>query len=325
MKRTLIKNSLTLLLVLTVGTAFAQEEAAAAAETVAASDSWLDWVMQNIVVVIGAITTLGALWAIVNLNNQLMELNRIRVLQEHGIEVAEKMNLVKGESSFSRWYRDLTKAVPIEKEADVMLDHNYDGIRELDNILPPWWVGMFYGTIIFAVVYIGYFHFSDYGVNQATEYENEVAESKAAVKAYLAKQTDLVDENTVTAVTDENALAMGGTIYINNCAVCHGPEGQGGVGPNFADAYWIHGGDIKDLFKTIKYGVPEKGMISWKAQLKAGDMQKVASYILSLQGTTPPNPKAPEGELYTPKTDAPAEGEAAPAEEEPGTMGMNKE
>lgn len=322
MKRTIIKNSLTLLLVLTGGTVFAQEQAVA---TVSAFGSWLDWTVENIVLLIGAATVVGAVWAIVNLNNQLMELNRIRVLQEHGIEMAEKLNVAKGESSSSRWYSNLTQAVPIEKEADVMLEHNYDGIRELDNILPPWWVGMFYATIIFGVAYIGYYHFSDYGVDQATEYEMEVTQFQAAVKAYLAKQTDLVDENTVTVVADENALAMGGTIYINNCAVCHGPEGQGGVGPNLTDAHWIHGGDVKDLFKTIKYGVPEKGMISWKAQLKAGDMQKVASYILTLQGTNPPNPKAPEGVLYTPKTDAPADGDAAPADEESGTIGMNQE
>ena len=79
---------------------------------------------------------------------------------------------------------------------------------------------------------------------------------------------------------------------------CHGQKGEGLVGPNFADEYWIHGGGIKNVFKVIKYGVPDKGMIAWQAQLKPADMQKVGSYILTLQGTNPPNPKAPQGTIW---------------------------
>ena len=128
----------------------------------------------------------------------------------------------------------------------------------------------------------------------------DVEQAEDEVKAYLAQQADQVDENTVVMLEDENELALGASIFINKCAVCHGNEGQGGVGPNMTDNYFIHGGTINDVFKTIKYGVPEKGMISWKSQLRSSDMQRVASYILTLVGTTPANPKAPEGELYQP-------------------------
>ena len=204
-----------------------------------------------------------------------------------------------------------------------MLDHNYDGIRELDNILPPWWVGLFYATILIGVVYFSYYHISDKGLSSSEQYVVEMEEAEAAVKAYLAKQADQVDETNVELLLDEDQLALGESIFMNKCAVCHQADGGGGVGPNLTDEYWLHGGDIKDVFTTIKYGVPEKGMISWKSQLRAGDMQRVASYILTLVGTTPAAPKAPEGDLYEPAPDeVPAEDADAEASEQ---LGMNQE
>ncbi|MEL6972815.1 MAG: cbb3-type cytochrome c oxidase N-terminal domain-containing protein, partial [Bacteroidota bacterium] len=298
MKTYSIKISLTLLLLSFVVVAFGQEAAAGAA--LAESSGWLDWTMQNIVIVMGVATAIAAVGAIFHLNNQLMELNRVRVLQEHGIEVAEKIQLIARESLLQRWYKKMTQAVPIEKESDVMLDHNYDGIRELDNILPPWWVGLFYATIFIGIGYFSYYHISDKGLSSSEKYAVEMEEAAEAVKAYLATQADQVDETNVEALVDADQLALGESIFNTQCAVCHMADGGGGVGPNLTDEYWLHGGDIKDIFTTIKYGVPEKGMISWKAQLRAGDMQRVASYILTLGGTTPANPKAPEGDLYTP-------------------------
>lgn len=318
MKTNRIKISLTLLLLCFAVVAFAQD---AAGEVAVATDSgtWLDWTMQNLILVIGVIAVIGAVGAIFHLNNQLMELNRVRVLQEHGIEVAEKLQISHKESLVQRWYKKMTKAVPVERESDVMLDHNYDGIRELDNILPPWWVGLFYATIIIGVVYFSYYHISDKGLSSSEAYALEMEEAEAAVEAYLAMQADQVDETNVERLVDANELALGESIFVNKCAVCHQVDGGGGVGPNLTDQYWLHGGDIKDLFRTIKYGVPEKGMISWKSQLRAGDMQRVASYILTLVGTTPAAPKAPEGDLYEPEETAPA-----PPAEDGGQLGMNQ-
>ncbi len=224
------------------------------------------------------------------------------------------------EKSFLRkWYEKAWNIAPQAKEADIDLGHEYDGIRELDNSLPPWWLYMFYGTIIFAVAYIWYYNVSQKGPNQLQEYEiaMEVAEIQKAQQ--LSAQGNMIDETSVTALTDPAAIEEGKEIYVANCAVCHGQAGEGLVGPNFTDKYWIHGGSINDIFKTIKYGVPEKGMISWKDQLRPAAIQKVSSYILTFQGTNPPNQKEHEGTLYEPKADAaatPKAEEAAPKVEE---------
>ncbi|MFN4081532.1 MAG: cbb3-type cytochrome c oxidase N-terminal domain-containing protein [Saprospiraceae bacterium] len=195
-------------------------------------------------------------------------------------------------------------AVPVEREADIMLHHNYDGIRELDNSLPPWWVNMFIITIICGAIYMFYYHFGGGGPLQAEEYEREMEKAKKEIAIALAGKANAVDESNVTLITDALALGEGELIFKNSCAACHGAQGEGNaVGPNLTDEYWLHGGGIQNVFKTIKYGVPEKGMISWQSQLKAADMQKVASYILSLQGTNPPNAKDPQGEIWKPEAD----------------------
>ncbi len=188
--------------------------------------------------------------------------------------------------------------IPREMEGEITLDHNYDGIRELDNHLPPWWVNMFILTILWAIGYMWYYHWGGNGLNQADEYKQDVATAKKEIAMALAGKANAVDESNVSVVTDAGALGEGELIFKNVCAACHGQKGEGTVGPNFTDEYWIHGGGIKDLFKTIKYGVPDKGMIAWSSQLKPSDMQKVASYILTLKGTNPPNPKAPQGVVW---------------------------
>ncbi len=221
--------------------------------------------------------------------------------QGFDLEAMEAEDAKKKAAQPSFWERlnnQLTDAVPISQEEKILSLHSYDGIRELDNKLPPWWVGLFYGTIVFAVVYISHYHVLGTGALQQEEFQISMAKAAEEKKAYLAKVANLVDENNVTLLTDKSTLSKGETIYTANCVACHGVYGEGGVGPNFADQYWIHGGDIKDIFKTIKYGVPAQGMIAWQAQLKPAEMQAVASYIYQFEGTNPPNPKAPQGEIF---------------------------
>lgn len=208
---------------------------------------------------------------------------------------------VKRETKFSLGLNKIKDYIiglkPIEKEQDIMLDHAYDDIRELDNKIPPWFNYLFYGSVVFAVFYMINYHILSSGDVQASEYNEELqfAELK---KVEMIKSGALLDENTLTALIDQPSINLGKEIFIKNCAVCHTEKGGGLVGPNLTDDYWIHGGSIKNIFATIKNGVPAKGMISWKSQLNPRQIQEVSSYILTLRGTNPPNAKAPEGVLY---------------------------
>lgn len=189
-----------------------------------------------------------------------------------------------------------TKAVPLEKEADMLLDHDYDGIKELDNALPPWWKYGFYITILVAILYLLKFEVWHSGPNQTEEYISEMINAKAQVDAYLANAKNNVDEKSVK-MSDDAGIAAGQISFTKTCVACHGGKGQGGVGPNLTDDYWIHGGKIDEIFKTIKYGYPDKGMQSWQTTYSPIQMQELASYIKSLKGTNPPNAKAPQGDL----------------------------
>lgn len=189
----------------------------------------------------------------------------------------------------------LTDAVPLEKESDILLDHDYDGIHELDNNLPPWWLYGFYITGFWAILYMFYYLKADnIDVGQQL-YASEM--QQAAEEAEL--RGSLVDESTVELLTSESDLAIGKEIFTTNCVVCHLASGGGSVGPNLTDEFWIHGGGIKNVFRTVKVGVPEKGMISWENSLSPTDMQKVSSYVISLQGTNPADGKAAEGDIWT--------------------------
>jgi len=196
---------------------------------------------------------------------------------------------------------NLTDNVPIEEEEAILMDHEYDGIRELDNNLPPWWKYMFYMTIIFAVVYLFRFHITGSGPSSQEEYLAQMQEAAEAKEVMMAEATDLISEENVVQLIDATALANGAAIFKGNCATCHGQLGEGGAGPNLTDEYWIHGGGIKEVFSTVKYGVPAKGMIAWESQFSPKQMQEVSSYILTLVGTNPPNAKDPQGELYVPE------------------------
>ncbi|MEQ9217392.1 MAG: cbb3-type cytochrome c oxidase N-terminal domain-containing protein [Cyclobacteriaceae bacterium] len=242
----------------------------------------------EIVIAVAGLVCLAALLA---LFTALYALRSIAALEHPQKQVVK-------ESWWQRFWSNINKAVPLEQEATVMTSHEYDGIKELDNKLPPWWLYGFYFTILFGVGYLLHYHVFGTGDLQEAEYEKNMAQAKAEVEAYLASQGNRIDESTVTFSDDPADLAAGKQIYDANCLVCHGAEGQGVVGPNFADKYWIHGGDMASIFATIKYGVPEKGMIPWETQLTPQQIQQVSSFIYTLEGTNPPNPKEPQGELF---------------------------
>ena len=209
--------------------------------------------------------------------------------------------LQSGSWMIRTWHRldkqFFTKAIPLEKEADMLLDHDYDGIKELDNALPPWWKYGFYITIVVAVFYIFKFEVWHTGMNPTQEYAEEMSAAKIQTDAYLASAKENVDENSVVQL-DAAGAAAGKEIFTKTCVACHLAEGQGSVGPNLTDEYWIHGGGVKDIFKTIKYAYPDKGMQSWQTTYSPVQMQQLATYIRTLKGTNPPNPKAPQGDLY---------------------------
>jgi cytochrome c oxidase cbb3-type subunit III len=214
------------------------------------------------------------------------------------------------QSGFSKLMQLLNQRPPIDDEQKLLLDHDFDGIRELNNKIPPWFMAIFYGSIIWALVYMVDFHILGSGNVQEDEYAEEV-QIAAMEREILNKSGSLVNEESVTRVDDVAALASGKNIFVKNCAACHGMGGEGLVGPNFTDEYWIHGGGIKNIFKIIKYGVPQKGMISWQTQLDPTQMQEVGSYIMALRGTRPPNQKGPEGEKWDASKEAEANADAA--------------
>lgn len=218
-------------------------------------------------------------------------------------EKAQKLGVVYKEepSLWAKLWSQSNDFVPLEKEADIMLDHNYDGIRELDNHLPPWWKWLFYLSIVFSVVYMVFYHLTDTLPLPLQEYENElVVAQEHARKLKAANPVAAIDETNVTVVTDAQAIADGKQTFLNNCASCHRKDGGGDIGPNLADEYWKHGGDIKNIFTVVRHGVQATNMIAWEGFISPEKMQNVSSYILTLKGTNPENPKKPEGEIYKP-------------------------
>lgn len=190
---------------------------------------------------------------------------------------------------------------PLSMEKDMMIEHEFDGIAELDNPTPPWFMYLFYSTIVFAVIYLFAFHIVGNGQIMTNEYSEEIAVADKAHEQYMKKFANSVNENNVKVLTDAKSLEDGSKIYTQNCVACHGDKGQGIVGPNLTDEFWLHGGSTKDIFHTITEGVPEKGMISWKKSLNPIQVQHVVSYITTLQGTKPANAKEPQGDKYVAK------------------------
>ena len=279
---------------------FANFKLETSATLINTSSTIYGWALNNIFAILAVIIVVLAMRAVWNVINTLSEEQKSYLYKEHGFSTDVPKPQGFAFPKLKSINDALWKLVPLEKESDIDLGHEFDGIRELDNRLPPWWVYMFYGTIVFAVVYMYLYVFSDKGVRQAEEYEYAMEMASEQKLAFLSQQANGIDENSVVVLGDASAIAEGKSIFKTNCAACHGQLGEGGVGPNFADNYWIHGGSINNIFTTIKYGVPEKGMISWQSQLSPSAMQKVSSFILTLQGTDPPNQKEKQGDLYDP-------------------------
>lgn len=286
----------TLLLLLAFGamsfSATAQETAASVARSIGGLPEVEFYVLIGVIIL--ELLTIGALIVLTRV--------LIRAIMLRPGEEAAKAAVAAKAKRVPFWDR-FHAAVAVEKEEDIMLDHDYDGIKELDNSLPPWWKYGFYLTIVISVVYVWYYHFGS-GPSQEDEFLAEVRRGEEQVAAYLAKSASNVDENTVVML-DASGIEAGKSIFVSNCAACHAADGGGNaVGPNLADPYWLHGGSLQDVFKSIKYGWPSKGMKSWKDDFSPVQLAQLTSFVKSLQGTTPAAPKEPQGDMYIEATES---------------------
>ena len=176
--------------------------------------------------------------------------------------------------------------------------HDYDGIQELDNPLPKWWLATFYGTILFSIIYWGY-----YELGRGPSSSEALATRMAAINSSYAvaeeaamEAAENVDVDALTS--DPELLAAGAKGFAEKCAVCHGDAGEGNIGPNLTDKYWVHSqGDMPGIVKAIRDGFPTKGMPPWAALMSAEEQSQIAAYVISIEGTDPPNAKEPQGEL----------------------------
>jgi cytochrome c oxidase cbb3-type subunit 3 len=187
-------------------------------------------------------------------------------------------------------------------ENDLLLDHAYDGIQELDNDLPPWWIKMFYLCIAFSGVYMFMYHIVDMWNLPMAEYIEELKAAGEYEEATPANGAEKGEAAVAVApeLSPEEMLAQnikkGRKIFAMNCSACHAADGGGSVGPNLCDEYWLHGGSKEAIKHIIVEGVPAKGMISWKAMLRADQIDQVTDYVISLKGTSPAVAKAPQGQ-----------------------------
>lgn len=267
-----------------------------------ASTSIWDDPLLTFYVVVGFIFMLAILVLLV----AVYMLRVLNYMNQHAAqERAERLGIpyVPEPTFWEKLWQQSNDFVPVEKEASITLDHNYDGIKELDNHLPPWWTGLFLGTIAFAIVYLLFYHVFNTLPSQQAEYDTEVAIAQEQLKKLqAANPVAAIDETNVETTTDALALAEGKQIFLNTCASCHRKDGGGDIGPNLTDDYWKHGGTIKDIFKTVRHGVQGTNMIAWEGVISPEKMKNVSSYVLTLRGTNPANPKKPEGDLVKPET-----------------------
>lgn len=180
---------------------------------------------------------------------------------------------------------------------DHLLDHSYDGIQEYDNPMPRWWVYIFWGTIAFSVLYV--INVGPFGVGRG-RIANYEAEMAAAAKLHPQGGGQVDVAALLAATKNAGTVAAGKTVFTTNCAACHRADGGGLIGPNLTDKYWLHGGTIADIYRTVNDGVLAKGMPAWGKVLKPADVTAATAYVASLRGTNPTNPKAPQGDPVEP-------------------------
>lgn len=238
------------------------------------SDLWILLVVNMVLV--------GLVWYLRGMFMNFMYMVRPKVEKPVKVSATKKLNKI------------LTDGVAIEDEHQILIDHEYDGIQELDNNLPPWWVWLFYISIIWAVFYLIHYHVTKTGDNQIQEYEKVMIAKKAEVEEYLKFMAMNVDETSATLMEDSGDLKEGKSIFDQNCVACHLSDGSGKIGPNLTDKYWIYGYDVKELFGVIKYGTAN-GMPEHASKLKPTQIQQVASYILHF--TPVEGGAAPQGDI----------------------------
>ena len=308
-KQVIIKNKtpkalpvvIVAVLLLATQFSFAQDAAPAAAVKVVSNYGGLSATVFYILVFVLVIEVIIIIFLIIMIQQFSSEL------------LPQKKRKLSTESKLKIWWnslgKKLTNAVPLEHEEDVVMDHEYDGIRELDNALPPWWKYGFYITICFAAFYLFYYS-AGYGENPTQEYNAEMAKAKIENENYEANNKDKIDENNIP-MADAAGLASAKEIFTTKCFACHGKLGEGGAGPNLTDDYWLHKGSLNDVYQSIKHGYPDKGMQAWSAVYTPKEISYLASYIKTLHGTHPPNAKEPQGDLYKDASAGASQGKTA--------------
>ena len=280
--KTIRMGGLTAALLLLNAAARAQTPAATAPAKITGMNEQelLFWVLLGLLGLLLLILLLVGITIAVQMKPQLRRLYDLPTV--HGTWSGKVLGLLVGDATLVRG-----------EYKDEVLDHDYDGIHEFDNDLPPWWKYGFGFTIVFAFVYVGFYHLTTKGQLQAAEYETEMRQAALLVSAGADDPTKLT---TYLALTTAADLGSGKSIFATNCAPCHGANAEGKVGPNLTDEFWLHGGEVNHVYKTIKFGIPSKGMVAWKGKLSGKQILQVTSYALSLQGSKPANAKPPQGE-----------------------------
>jgi cytochrome c oxidase cbb3-type subunit 3 len=182
-----------------------------------------------------------------------------------------------------------------ENKSDKLLEHDYDGIQEFDNPLPSWWLATFYGAVVFSVFYFGYYHIGP-GASPEMEMEEDLAAVRSIQKSKQGNESPLTEADLMAVFNDSGKRQLGAAVFKDKCSSCHGMKGEGLIGPNLTDDFWLHGnGTLLAIMQTVSDGVPEKGMPPWKGLLKKEEILDVVAHVKGLRGSHPANAKASQG------------------------------